>query len=50
MIRVEMPSPSVPLTVRPLPTSGRPANFKEIVGDFNINAQADRNQTPRTTW
>jgi hypothetical protein len=37
-------TPELTLEVKPLPASGRPANFSNAVGAFNLTANLDKNQ------
>ncbi len=41
-IKLRLASPIVPLTVKPLPTQGQPADFSGAVGDFQLIVQTDR--------
>ena len=41
-IEAEAQTPTVNITVKPLPEEGKPANFSGMVGDYKFNADFDR--------
>lgn len=43
-VKAVVPSPPIELDVKPLPATGQPKDFKGTVGDFTVNAAADRDK------
>ena len=43
-IEAEATSPTINITVKPLPTEGKPENFSGMVGDYKFSAEFDRAQ------
>ena len=43
-VEAEAQSPTINITVKPLPTEGKPANFSGMVGNYNFSADFDRTE------
>ena len=43
-VEVETQTPTINITVKPLPTEGKPANFSGMVGNYSFNADFDRTE------
>ncbi len=43
-VEVETQTPAINITVKPLPTEGKPANFSGMVGNYNFSADFDRTE------
>jgi hypothetical protein len=43
-VEVETQTPTINITVKPLPTEGKPANFSGMVGNYSFSADFDRTE------